>query len=94
MMLYPSIMDLMKKAESRYSLVIAASKRAREISETEEDGATLEGAKSITRAVSEIDRGDIEIIEYHDVEPDKRAILENNKSQLEAADSQEKEDNE
>ncbi|MBR6729120.1 MAG: DNA-directed RNA polymerase subunit omega, partial [Clostridia bacterium] len=28
MMLYPSIMELMEKAGNRYSLVIAASKRA------------------------------------------------------------------
>ena len=78
MMLYPSIMDLMKKAESRYSLVIAASKRAREISEetAQEEGSAKDGAKSITQAVGEIAKGDIEIIEGHDIEPDKRAILE------------------
>lgn len=77
MMLYPSIMDLMKKAESRYSLVIAASKRAREIcEETEKEGNGLDGAKSITKAVGEIYQGDIEIVEGHDIEPDKRAILE------------------
>lgn len=77
MMLYPSIQELMKKAESRYSLVIAASKRAREISEeTQEEGNGLDGAKSITQAVSEIAKGDFEIIEGNDVEPDKRAILE------------------
>lgn len=78
MMLYPSIMELMKKAESRYSLVIAASKRAREIcEETEKEGNGLDGAKSITKAVGEIYQGDIEIVEGHDIEPDKRAILEN-----------------
>ena len=78
MMLYPSIQDLMKKAESRYSLVIAASKRAREIcEETQEEGNGLDGAKSITQAVGEIAKGDFEIIEGNDVEPDKRAILEN-----------------
>ncbi len=78
MMLYPSIMELMKKAESRYSLVIAASKRAREIcEETEKEGNGLDGAKSITKAVGEIYQGDIEIVEGRDIEPDKRAILEN-----------------
>lgn len=77
MMLYPSIMELMKKAESRYSLVIAASKRAREICEETEDGKDLDGAKGITRAVSEIESGDVLIIEGRDTEPDKRAILEN-----------------
>lgn len=90
MMLYPSIMELMKKAESRYSLVIAASKRAREISEESEKqgGGSLDGAKSITEAVGEIYKGDIEIVEGHDIEPDKRAILENtisDKMEAEAA---------
>ena len=77
MMLYPSIMELMKKSESRYSLVIAASKRAREIcEETEKEGNGLDGAKSITKAVGEIYQGDIEIVEGRDIEPDKRARLE------------------
>lgn len=55
MMLYPSIMNLMEKAGNRYSLVIAASKRARAIldnaSDEEKD---MDGARSITRAVEEI----------------------------------------
>lgn len=94
MMLYPSIQELMKKAESRYSLVIAASKRAREISEeTQEEGNGLDGAKSITQAVSEIAKGDFEIIEGNDVEPDKRAILESTISdKLIVAESDEDED--
>ena len=55
MMLYPSIMDLMKKAGNRYSLVIAASKRARTILDNaSEDEKGMDGARSITRAVEEI----------------------------------------
>lgn len=63
MMLYPSIMDLMEKAGNRYSLVIAASKRARTIlvKAQEEDG-NLDGARSITKAVEEIAAGDILIV--------------------------------
>lgn len=81
MMLYPSIMELMKKAESRYSLVIAASKRAREISEeAEKEKRSLSGAKSITEAVDEIYKGDIEIVENHEAELDKRAMLESTMS--------------
>ena len=81
MMLYPSIIELMKKAESRYSLVIAASKRAREISEeAEAEGRSLNGAKSISEAVDEIYKGDIEIVESHEAELDKRAMLESTMS--------------
>lgn len=64
MMLYPSIIDLMEKAGSRYSLVIAAAKRARQISEETfiETEVSLDGARSITEAVKEIANGDVEII--------------------------------
>ena len=55
MMLYPSIVDLLEKAGSKYSLVIAASKRAREICEEgEEDGEPLDGARGISKAAEEI----------------------------------------
>ncbi len=55
MMLYPSIMDLMAKAGNRYSLVIAASKRARTIlDESRDEEKSIDGARSITRAVEEI----------------------------------------
>ncbi len=41
-MLYPSINDLVKDNESRYSLVIAVAKRARQIAqEAEEEGVVL-----------------------------------------------------
>ncbi len=64
MMLYPSIIDLMEKAGSRYSLVIAAAKRARQISEEvyKETEVSLDGARSITEAVKEIAEGKVEII--------------------------------
>lgn len=64
MMLYPSIIDLMEKAGSRYSLVIAAAKRARQISEKvfQETEVGLDGARSITEAVKEIADGTVEII--------------------------------
>lgn len=64
MMLYPSIIDLMEKAGSRYSLVIAAAKRARQISEKvfRETDVGLDGARSITEAVKEIAEGKVEII--------------------------------
>ncbi len=64
MMLYPSIIDLMEKAGSRYSLVIAAAKRAREISEfsLRETEVGMDGARSITEAVKEIAAGKVCIL--------------------------------
>ncbi|MBE7021657.1 MAG: DNA-directed RNA polymerase subunit omega [Ruminococcaceae bacterium] len=63
MMLYPSIMDLMEKAGNRYSLVIAASKRARTIlAKAQEEESSLDGARSITKAVEEIAAGEILVV--------------------------------
>ncbi len=63
MMLYPSIMDLMEKAGNRYSLVIAASKRARDIlGDSGEESKNLDGARSITKAVEEIAAGEVVIV--------------------------------
>lgn len=63
MMLYPSIMDLMERAGNRYSLVIAASKRARNILENAKDEEkSIDGARSITKAVEEIAAGEILIV--------------------------------
>lgn len=65
MMLYPSIVDLLEKAGSKYSLVIAASKRAREICESsEETDEPLDGARGITKAAEEIADGTITVINY------------------------------
>jgi len=65
MMLYPSIVSLLEKAGSKYSLVIAASKRARKIcEETAETGAPLDGARAITAAATEIAEGGILVENY------------------------------
>ena len=57
-MIYPKIANLIEKAHSRYSLVIATAKRAREISEDE----TREVTKPVIEAIKEIDAGDVVII--------------------------------
>lgn len=63
MMLYPSIMDLMEKAGNRYSLAIAASKRARQIlEEARNEEKSIDGARSITKAVEEIAADEILVV--------------------------------
>jgi DNA-directed RNA polymerase subunit omega len=65
MMLYPSIVSLLEKAGSKYSLVIAASKRARKIcEEAAETGAAVDGARAITAAATEIAEGGIVVETY------------------------------
>lgn len=60
MMLKPSIDSLLEKVNSKYSLVILASKRAHEL----EAGATpmlenFDSVKNVGRALEEIDAGDV-----------------------------------
>jgi len=58
-MLYPSVDQLMKRVDSKYTLVVAAAKRAREITEgktaRQEDGAR----KAVSLALEEIASGRI-----------------------------------
>ncbi|MBQ2285595.1 MAG: DNA-directed RNA polymerase subunit omega, partial [Clostridia bacterium] len=49
-MIYPPITNLIEKTNSRYSLVIATAKRAREISEDETKNVT----KPVIEAIREI----------------------------------------
>ncbi len=58
-MIYPPIRELTEKTDSRYSLVIAAAKRAREISN---DGETKDVSKPLIEAIREIDNGEVIIV--------------------------------
>lgn len=63
MMIYPSVDELMKKFDSRYSVVIAASKRARELEDKENSAEPLvktTSEKPVTIAVEEIYEGKID----------------------------------
>ena len=57
-MIYPPITNLIKKTNSRYSLVIATAKRARQISEDETKNVT----KPVIEAIREINDGEVTII--------------------------------
>ncbi|HCQ89360.1 MULTISPECIES: DNA-directed RNA polymerase subunit omega [unclassified Clostridium] len=59
-MINPSIVDLLKKVDNRYSLVVAASKRARQLIEGKEPLITVESTKPVTIAINEINEGAIE----------------------------------
>lgn len=56
-MLQPPIGNLVEKAGSRYALVIAVAKRARDLSEEEDIRSS--GAKTVSMAVTEIADGEI-----------------------------------
>lgn len=53
-MIYPSIDKLMKQADSKYTLVVAASKRARRIQDGAERLVNIVTNKNVTVALNEI----------------------------------------
>ncbi|TCS93070.1 DNA-directed RNA polymerase subunit omega [Hazenella coriacea] len=53
-MLYPSIDSLMKKADSKYSLVVLAAKRARQLLDGDEPQLKADSKKHVGMALEEI----------------------------------------
>ncbi|NGT10632.1 DNA-directed RNA polymerase subunit omega [Clostridium perfringens] len=64
-MINPSIVDLLKRVEDRYSLVILSAKRARQIIDGSETFVDVESNKPLTIAINEIDEG---FVNYKDTE--------------------------
>ncbi|PWX65445.1 DNA-directed RNA polymerase subunit omega [Clostridium perfringens] len=64
-MINPSIVDLLKRVEDRYSLVILSAKRARQIIDGAETFVDVESNKPLTIAINEIDEG---FVNYEDTE--------------------------
>ncbi len=63
MIIKPTVQELLKKAKNRYELVIATSKRARQIAEGAEVKTTVKEESPVTLAANEIAEGKVEIIE-------------------------------
>ena len=62
MMIYPSINDLMKRVDSRYTLVIEAAKRARQLADGAEMMINTSSKKFVTIAINEINEGKVAYI--------------------------------
>lgn len=94
MMLYPSIVDLLEKSGSKYSLVIAAAMRAREICvKREEEGEPIDGARGITKAAEQIANGSVTVINYEGKDGIIEKVMHNNEiAALSAAASDEDEE--
>lgn len=61
-MINPSIDDLLEKYESRYEIIMGASKRARELYDGKETTYDQEEFKAVSIAIKEIAEGTIELI--------------------------------
>lgn len=62
MMVKPSVTELLKKANNRYELVIATSKRARQIANGDSAKTDVEEESPVTLAANEIAEGKVEIV--------------------------------
>lgn len=62
MMVKPTVNDLLKKSENRYELVIATSKRARQLSEGAEPLTDKKEESNVTLAADEIAEGKVTIV--------------------------------
>lgn len=58
-MINPSIVDLLKKVEDRYSLVIVTSKRARQIIAGKKPLSDVDSQKPLTIAINEVNEGKV-----------------------------------
>lgn len=58
-MIYPSINELMKTADSRYTLVVEAAKRARQLVDGSPKLSKVNSEKEVTIAINEIAEGKI-----------------------------------
>lgn len=66
-MFNPDLRGVLTNHLSRYSLVIATAKRAREIAETAEENKEIITEKPVSLALEEILNGDFEIIEPEEI---------------------------
>ena len=71
MMVKPTVQELLTKAKNRYELVIATSKRAREIAEGAEVKTPVKEESPVTLAANEIAEGKVEIIEPEEMKEDE-----------------------
>jgi len=58
-MINPSIVDLLKKVENRYTLVAVTSKRARQLIQGDEPLIDTDITKPVSIAINEIDEGKV-----------------------------------
>ncbi|MDO4846760.1 MAG: DNA-directed RNA polymerase subunit omega [Clostridiaceae bacterium] len=63
----PSLQGVLTDHLSRYSLVIATAKRAREISEAAEENGEILTEKTVSLALEEIVEGKIKVIEPEEI---------------------------
>ena len=78
MMVKPSVAELLTKSKNRYELVIATSKRARQISSGAQVKTKVKEESAVTLAANEIAEGKIDIIQPNEHREEVNEVVENN----------------
>ena len=78
MMVKPTVQELLTKAKNRYELVIATSKRARQISSGAQVKTKVKEESAVTLAANEIAEGKIDIIQPEELREEVNEVVENN----------------
>ena len=68
MIVKPTVTELLKKSKNRYELVIATSKRARQIAMGDEVLTKVKEESPVTLAVNEIAEGKVSIVKDEEVQ--------------------------
>ena len=71
MMIKPSVAELLEKVDNRYELVIATSKRARQIAMGDEPLTKVKEESPVTLAANEIAEGKVTIVRDEEQNEDK-----------------------
>ena len=71
MMVKPTVVELLTKAKNRYELVIATSKRARQIANGDKPLTSVNEVSPVTLAANEIAEGKVKIVRNEQVEENK-----------------------
>ena len=84
MMVKPTVKELLKHAENRFALVIATSRRARQIANGDKKLTDVDAESPVTLAANEINEGKVEIYkadEAYDDENEDVSLLENSEAE-------------
>lgn len=67
-MIYPKLSTLLDKVDSKYSLVVAVSKRARQLVDGQQSLVESDSAKPVSVAIQEISEGKIKCVNIKQIE--------------------------
>lgn len=75
-MIDPSIVDLLKRVDNRYSLVVATSRRARQIIDGLDPLISEKDGKPLTIAIDEVNEGILKVTEKEDISETDEVVAE------------------